>query len=553
MTIMLNGDRFDLGGPTTIAALLSQLSIDPRRVAVEHNLIVVKREAYASTVLAEGDDVEIINFVGGGEQHDSALAGECRAPRWRAQRLLLKAFAIMAAMLSVKRSSCMLMVMAALAAAGCGRTPERVGTKNAILIVIDTLRADHLGAYGYGRNTTPNIDRLAARGVRFETALAHSSWSPPSHTSIITSRYPSTHRMDNWGTVLAPEIRSLPEILHNAGFTTALFSEHLGLKVGTEGLFRGLDYHEEFLPEREVPLTNAITAWLRKFGKRQERFFMWAIYTTPHAPYNAPAAFNAKFSSKPDPKEKRFPFVADMWLGAGGIPASVRNGDEQRASFYTDRYDGDVAYNDAMIGRVLKTLADLQIEKDTLVALTADHGEGLGEHGVFAHGQFLYENLIQVPLIFSPLSLQHDQRVVKAPAQLVDVVPTLLEFLGVETRDRLEGVSLRPWIFGLEKPRRRLAYGSFRDQGFRRYYVRSQRWKLIWNDDQGKLEVYDLSTDPQELNNLATNTPKLPPEVVQMTRRLRNDATSYDRTARSVGKPLSPEAVEALKSLGYVK
>jgi len=293
----------------------------------------------------------------------------------------------------------------ALAASGCRQPasapPAAVKEHpNVLLVTIDTLRADHLGSYGAANAVTPNLDALAKRGVQFTTALSHVPLTGPSHASILTGRTPPGHGFrNNGGYVLAPTLRTAAEDFKQAGYRTGAFVSAFPLDRRF-GFDRGFDVYEDHLPRgndrRRTPYverhaeatTNAVLGWLAapRGGANSGPWFMWVHYYDPHAPYEPPPDLADRFRSAP--------------------------------------YDGEIASVDRELARVLKTLEQRGDLGRTVVLVTADHGESLGEHGEGAHGLFVYDATMRVPWIMAFL-VKGEGRVWPTLALLTGVLPTL--------------------------------------------------------------------------------------------------------------------------------
>src|SRR5712692_7602395 len=310
-------------------------------------------------------------------------------------------------------------LLALLVVAGC-RGERAAGTPatrpNVLLVTIDTLRADHLGCYGHGGAATPTIDALAARGVRFVTAIAHVPLTGPSHASILTGRTPLGHGFrDNGGYVIPAEAKTAAEDFRQAGYRTAAFVSGFPLDRRF-GFDRGFDAYDDHLPKGNDPrrtpyverLADATTdAALRWLGSpvpagAPASFFLWVHYYDPHAPYEPPAALADRFRAAP--------------------------------------YDGEIAFVDAQLARLLRGLEEKGALARTVVLVTADHGEALGEHGEDTHGLFVYDATLRVPWIMAGPGLPSG-RVAGVVARGIDVLPTLLDYAGLPMPAEIEGRS----------------------------------------------------------------------------------------------------------------
>jgi choline-sulfatase len=386
-----------------------------------------------------------------------------------------------------------------------------------LLVTIDTLRADALGCYGNSRAQTPWIDRLARDGVRFSSAHAHNVVTLPSHANLLSGRYPLDHGVrDNTGFRFPDATPTLATLLHDRGFRTGAFVSAFPLDARF-GLARGFDVYDDrigggewrgdfTMPERPGGRTVAgAVRWLGPPGGRQS--FAWVHLYEPHFPYAPPEPFASRFRDAP--------------------------------------YHGEVAAADAALGPLLQRVVEAGPAAHTLVVLTSDHGEALGEHGEATHGVFAYEPTLHVPLVFWAPGLLRP-RVVDAPVRHVDVLPTVLDLLGIDAPPGLVGRSVRPLLAGraLEaQPSYFEALSSSLNRGWAPLHGVSERGlKYI---DLPIPELYDLRADPGETRNLV---PSRPDDVG----RLRGRLTTLRERDRGIARAAeSQETIERLRALGY--
>jgi choline-sulfatase len=416
-----------------------------------------------------------------------------------------------------------------LAACGCrqpapGPAPVVKAHPDVLLVTIDTLRADHVGSYGDAAAVTPNLDALARRGVRFETALSHVPLTGPSHTSILTGRTPPAHGFrNNGGYVLAPTLRTAAEDFKQAGYHTAAFVSGFPLDRRF-GFDRGFEIYEDHLPrgndKRRTPYverdatgtTDAVLRWLTVPPARSNGapWFMWIHYYDPHAPYEPPADLADRFRDEP--------------------------------------YDGEIASVDRELARVLTAIEQRGELGKTIVLVTADHGESLGEHGEGAHGLFVYDATLRVPWIMAGPGIAQG-RSSPTVARLIDVLPTLQDYAGLPRRNDVEGRSLRPAADGRrmsEAPSYAESLYSELELGWAPLYSwRVGGFKLI---EAPHPELYDLKNDPSELTNLANqDTARVAQLRHGLEVALRQQAAPGASMAAS-----DPETLERLRSLGYL-
>ena len=380
-----------------------------------------------------------------------------------------------------------------------------------MLITIDTLRADRVGAYGYTRARTPHIDRLAARGVRFEHAYATAPITLPSHASLMTGRYPPGHRARHNGIRVDAAVPSLAKTLSAAGFATGAFVSAFPLDRRF-GLDAGFAAYSDRMPrgargrlENERPGRDAVDdalAWLTASRPSAGRVFLWVHLFEPHAPYGQPGS---------------------------GRPVA-------------DRYDDEIAESDVQVGRILDALGPEA--SSSVVVVASDHGEAFGEHGEVSHSLFIYDTTLRVPLVIAGPGVP--ARTVDSPVSLVDVAPTVLPLLGLAAFDS-DGVDLARTFSGADLPARDLYAESFApllDFGWSPLRaLRSDGFKYI---DAPRAELYDTIRDPGETQNLSTAD-------------VRRAAALRDRVSRYSTATLEPdrlsavdrEALGRLQALGY--
>ncbi len=385
-----------------------------------------------------------------------------------------------------------------------------------VLVSIDTLRADHLPAYGSRRVRTPAIDALAADGQVFEQAYAHSPQTLPSHASILSGRLPFEHGVrDNMGFALKPDERLLSSMLGARGYETAAFVSAYVLRAAT-GLGAGFDEYDDTLPtsSTEIALGDvqrdgadtvaAVDRWLD--SKAASPFFLFVHLYEPHTPYTPPA----RFSEYPP-------------------------------------YDGEIAYADELVGRLIASLTRRGLYDTALVILLSDHGEGLGDHGEAEHGLFLYRETIRVPLIVKLPGARGAGGRVREPVQHIDLVPTILDLAGAPRPTGLGGRSLVPALAGQPLPEQGLyaesLYGRYHFGWSELYALTDGRYRYI---QAPRDELYDVEADPGERANLA---PVRESTRVGMRRAL--DTLLASATIEAPGA-MTPEDRARLEALGYV-
>lgn len=422
-------------------------------------------------------------------------------------------------------------------AAGCRRPPQR---PSLLIVTIDTLRADHVSAYGYAAPTTPRLDRLAAEGVLFEQAYAPATVTGPSHATLMTGRPPRALGVVRNGYRLPAGAETLAGLLKAGGWSTGAvvsaypLRRHFGLGTGfdtyddeflvAESSTRGPRWEGRPLGEpydrRGDATTRRAAAWLERH-RRGDPFFLWVHYFDPHTPYDAPPEWRL--------------------TGSGG-EASAHPG-----------YDAEIRFADDAVGKLLGVLEARGHARDTLVVVTSDHGEGLGDHGELEHGPLVYEEAVRVPLIMRfPGRLPAGVRW-RDPVEILDVAPTVLELLGLPPRPGFAGRSLVAAAHGSARGAPRLVvvqseYDEAADETV--FGVRQGQAKYIETRTGGsarRRELYDLASDPAERKDLSMVEPA----------RVESLAAALSAWRRALGpvhaSKIDPADVERLRALGYAQ
>lgn len=383
---------------------------------------------------------------------------------------------------------------------------------NVLLIVLDATRPDHLSAYGYPRPTSPVLAQVAASGVRCDQAIATSSWTLASQASLLSGLYPIRHGACYRRPCLNDAVRTLPQWLKTRGYATAAVVSAPYL-VSKFSLNRGFDHYDEQMPRREkrraTDVTDAALRWLDR--ARGRPFFLFVHYFDAHTPLNPPAPFDQVFD----------PDYTGPWNGTRfGHAEAVMRGEETLSPADREHlialYDGELAYQDRGLGRLLDQVTNWRLDETTLLVITADHGESLGERGVWLHATSLYEELLHVPLVWRFPGRLPPGRVIPDPVNLVDLLPTILDLIGQPLPAGLDGVSLRPLLTG-EKVAHRPGFafvdrspflvrqfGSRYDRDL--WAVRHDGWKLI-QDSRGPEWLFNLRADPGETDNCLDREP----------------------------------------------
>lgn len=508
------------------------------------------------------------------------------------------------------------LLLCCLGLGACSPPPEAEtpSPPNVLLITIETLRADHVSAYGYRRTTTPNLDRLAAQGARFETVVAQAPFTLPSIASLMTGRTPPHHGVRNHPATLSSEIETLAERFQAAGYQTAAMTRHTWLRRKS-GLDQGFEeYHNnKFAIGLDARgLSMAALDWLERRDPDRP-FFLWLHFLDPHLPYTPahPYAVLYKKGQRADPRAKHlrsmihveresfaptpyadiaggpyydlvFPYYPDnpilldlaFWRRSRGSIFFEADYAPEHVKEVRDLYDGTILYTDDNLARIFQALSTHGLEDSTVVAVTGDHGEAFDEHGLsFTHDFTLYDEVLRVPLVLRyPRSIEPGMRI-DQQVRLMDLAPTLLELAGVESLPDVEAKSLVPLLHGgslpflnayaESAPRRRMfpEHERIYYDGIRGKWrmVRTERWKLIRipHPDGDRFELYDLASDPAEKNDLydelSGQAGKLEPLLrAWIESDPARDADASD-TEEEALEGLDPDEIQQLRTLGYIQ
>lgn len=418
-----------------------------------------------------------------------------------------------------------LFLIFAVCASGCAqnRNLELKGC-NIIVIGIDTLRADHIGFYGYQRNTTPGIDDFARKSFVFTNAVSQSSWTLPSFMSMFTSEYPSRHGVTNKytsfadeGAVIANLSKSCPgcvtlaELLQQNGYATVAFTGDAG--VGSEfGFSKGFDYYYEnkTFGGLEDSFSKA-TEWLTL--NKDKKFFLFLHGYDAHGSFDA----NATKTFYSTDYHGSYKGTKDEYLRLRNLTiyGMEFNMSSEDIEFWNDWYDNKVLAADKKFASFVRELESLDLLNNTIIVVTSDHGNEIYEHKGFDHGHTLYDELIHVPFIVhlpNQNGLKIDQQV-----RLIDIMPTVIGLVGInlneKVRSKMQGTSLVPAIHG-----KNLKLNAFSETDYLLLsYKRSLRtydgWKFIYTLNSDQKELYNLNTDPKERINLINKEPKKAEEL----------------------------------------
>ena len=398
---------------------------------------------------------------------------------------------------------------------------------NIFLIVIDSLRFDSLGCYGYHRETSPAIDTIASQGVKFDKVISQSSWTKPSVSSLLTSTYPEIHGVKSIDDRLSSSETFLPTILKKFGYVTGCIQTNPFLN-SESGFQQGFDFYLELFDKSpgvyKPKITETIDAvfdWFEQFSRNS--FFLYLHILDTHNPYAPPKEFN-------------------------------RFGDTER-----DLFDGEVRLVDYYIGLIRRHLALKELQEKTLFIITSDHGEEFGEHGHKYHAKHLYEEVLHVPLIFSSPALIPSGLSIPTQVRSIDIVPTILELLGIPPLAKHQGESLLP-LLNLAPTPARPAISQIGEENCAEgkaglVALTTGDYKLIWNKKNDAKELYHLQIDPGEKNNMVYREKEKTQELQSQLENLLQspDETSFHYQSAPKKISLDEDLIKRLKGLGYIE
>jgi len=458
---------------------------------------------------------------------------------------------------------------------------------NVVVVLVDALRPDHLSCYGYGRPTGSRLNEFAEQSVLFTSAFSASSCTVSSIPSIITGLYPSLHRtgVDGNLTTLSADVPTIAEVLNRSGYCTVGFNTN-PLVCGKHGYSRGYSCYYDLFPEKtniKIPatieyswqgvtkrenveftqpyvcsgdLTKQVGAWLD--ANERQPFFMWLHYMDTHAPYLPRQPHFSRFSAD-KPKAEVVRFVRQL-----NSIYDVLHRDQDRISpldrqLIMDCYDSEIAYFDSMFGRLLDCFQKHGLLENTLLIVTADHGEEFWEHQRWGHYVRMFDINLRVPLILRYPQLHSSNKILSQQVRNIDIFPTILEILNLNSDCRMSGVSLLPCIRDeyMAAPLPVVAEGGgviqllTKTNTDRMYALRTPEWKYIKNTTHPQLQLYDLQNDPQETSDLSAE-PFADATMKALDRRLTDLLSSGGERKNSMPQQeMDSKIIAQLAQLGY--
>jgi len=438
---------------------------------------------------------------------------------------------------------------------------------NVVLVTVDTLRRDYLGCYGNSELKTPHIDRLAGKGVKFMNPVVHAPITLPSHTSILTSRYPVSHGVrSNARFKASSTLVTLPEILNQHGYNTAAFVSAIVLD-SIFGLDQGFTLYDDsfntteekmllvfknrvtifrfleklkLMPfpqlqeaERDAKeVTEAVLAWLKKSEDRP--FFLWVHYFDPHAPLIPPEPYRSLQLKK--------------------VFSGLLTEEHKEVQHYKALYRAEIEFTDFQIGRLLDYLEKAGEMEHTIIILTSDHGQSIQDHGYLGHTDTIHYTTVNSPLIITCRNILPEGVTIETLVRSIDIMPTILDLLQIDSGIEMDGRSLVPLIYGKEEwDPIDVAYAEtlFRKDPDAQYMsLQTATWKFIRNLDGTRQELYRIAEDPEEMQNLAADYPEM---VAKFNHELQESIQKSRQQADVIALEPGGRIKEGLRQLGYLE
>jgi arylsulfatase A-like enzyme len=416
---------------------------------------------------------------------------------------------------------------------------------NVLVYVVDTMRADHLGLYGYSRNVSPEIDEFGSQAYVFDQAMAQTSWTKPAVASIFTGLGTTAHGVNHREHRLPSRLHTMAELFSDASYRTAAFTTNAYFSTDS-GLRQGFDEFK-LQPARASRVHQQIFEWL-DMKEGEDPFLLYVHTIDPHAPYDPPESFRREFAAEvEDPAAGSFEHIRG--LAFGEIPRTP-----QTDQSLIRLYDAEIAYADRQFGLLLDDLRRRGLYDEMLILFVSDHGEGFYEHGVQGHGWDLYRESTQVPMILKLPGKSSGHRV-KALAQQIDLLPTLLDLAGIEIPEVIQGRSLVPLLAREPTPEAEpVPVFSYLDyEGRRGMSVIYGQWKLIEplsGSFAPSRELYDRLADPEEKIDLAAKRPILAGYLATL---VRQRLLEPERLPEVESIEFDDQTRQQLRALGYLE
>lgn len=440
---------------------------------------------------------------------------------------------------------------------GCSRSEDTEPKRpNVVLVTLDTLRADSLGSYGYRRDTSPFLDRLAAEGIRLTHAYSVSSWTVPAMASLFTGVLPATHGVSHGlvtqdgivgQEVLAEDFQLLAETLQRAGYRTygVAASAHLDRRFG---FAQGFDRFENVGFSNAPKALRALAAMAGEIVEGEDPYFLWLHLFDPHDPYKPRQPWIRDYFPQPgELRQSGFSSPRELRNDLAGVGRAAGESFDRVVEFARAVYDSEINFTDRAVRRAFGIL---EVSPADLVLVTSDHGEEFLEHRDFGHAGTLFEEQVRVPMIVRLPNLAHAGKVIEAPVSLLDVLPSIVDWLGLDSPESVQGRSFLRWLEEGAAPERPIHLALSRPRS-ELSGVLVDNWKYI--HDHGQADdhrLYNLARDPRESRNLIDEEP-------DRARQLAQALSSHLAAAESLRpevtvEEIPPETLEQLRALGYV-
>ena len=424
--------------------------------------------------------------------------------------------------------------------------PKIINKPNIVLIILDSLRADHLGCYGYARNTSPNIDDLAKNGLIFSNAFSQGGYTLASIPSIFTSKFPLSHGVfiNQNGDKLDANETTLAETLKNNGYVTASFTGG-GYTSHVYGFSQGFDLYKETDWGDMKEVNQLASDWLEI--KQEKPFFLFLHSYSIHDPFNPPEPFSKIYASGYNGQLKNtfLNYILFEKINKRTLTLS-----KEDVEYITSQYDGGIRYCDEQLGKLFKKIVTLGLDSNTIVILTSDHGEDLMDHGTISHGD-LYDEGIHVPLIVKYPYLSLENNKIGSIVRSIDIMPTILDILALPLAASMEGKSLLPLMLGKKDKHERMVFSFGNSSKLKvRIALRTKNWKLIYSYKTEQDELYNLEKDPKELNNLADVNKR---QLAILKKKLNSYIEKLKLPIKKDKAVLDEKTKQRLKSLGYAQ
>lgn len=452
---------------------------------------------------------------------------------------------------------------------------------NIVLITLDTTRADHLGCYGYKKDTTPFLDSLARKGILFENAYANATWTLPSHASLFTGMMPSVHGVGYSNFFVSPSVKTIAESLQQKGYTSAAFIGGPFL-VSAFNINQGFDFYDEHLdPHSELKrltlfrliskltgkslwhtdgqrhgaeINQEVSSYL-KWAVNRQPFFLFINYFDAHEPYDPPQEIRNQMQIRTTLKGniRFYPLNKQNGIACHADKTPLTQSEFQQLR---DLYDGELRYQDQQLEALWKMVENLGVASKTILIIASDHGETIGEHQFLDHGHNLYQEQVHVPLLFYNSGLFSGGRKITEEVQLIDVYPTLLQFVGLKPDSGIQGHSLIPGLRSNQFPSRPVLSEIDIDSHPRfAAFKRSQRMiledslKYIDSSNQQN-RLFDLQVDPAEMIDQQKTRPA---DAEQLHKKSNELFRALEMLKHKGSGKLDEETREKLKALGYIE